>query len=213
MTWKVAGIMTSGRYGNVFARNHIDAAFAAAGVPLHVTLGVYYGQCMQRCLEECLEGGADAVVTVDGDSLIRGSDVTRLLSLLHDTPGLDAIAGIQSKRGAAQVLGSVDGAGAVDTDGSPFRVSTAHFGLTAIRMTALARTPKPWFQCHPDPSGGWGDGRIDGDVWFWRQWQAAGNTVAIDPQVRIGHLEEMAAVIDPETYEIRHVYPEAWANG
>lgn len=211
--WKVAGVMTAGRYESTFARNHIDIAFSRAGVPLHVALGVYYGQCMQRCLEDCLTHGVDVVVTVDGDSLVRPDDITRLLSILYQDPKLDAVAGIQAKRGVTQVLGSIDGAGSVDTDGSPFHVSTAHFGLTAIRMESLARTPKPWFFCQPDPNGSWSDDRTDGDIWFWRQWQAAGNTVAIDPQTRIGHLQEMATVLDPATYEIRHIYPGDWADG
>jgi hypothetical protein len=49
------------------------------------------------------------------------------------------------------------------------QVDTAHFGCTVISTRALRRTLKPWFHSKPDAEGGWGDGRIDDALWFWRQ--------------------------------------------
>jgi hypothetical protein len=48
---------------------------------------------------------------------------------------------------------------------------------------------KPWFLGTPDAEGRWGDGRIDDDIHFWRQWKAAGNTVFCAPRRVIGHCE------------------------
>jgi hypothetical protein len=72
--------------------------------------------------------------------------------------------------------------------------------------------PKPWFITTADAQGEFGDGRVDDDIHFWRQWEKAGNSLCIDPKVRIGHLEEMVVVHDAETYETKHVYPSQWVK-
>lgn len=109
--------------------------------------------------------------------------------------------------------------GEITVDGSPIRVATSHFGLTVIRVEALKRMPKPWFLPIPAANGSYtdeptrnvdsrwnetrrqmfrlmgvdmdqaSDHKIDPDVFFWRRWASVGNTVAICPQVRVGHLE------------------------
>jgi hypothetical protein len=48
---------------------------------------------------------------------------------------------------------------------------------------------KPWFHEQPDPQGGWGDGRVDSDISFWKQFKACGNRLYITPRVVIGHGE------------------------
>lgn len=74
--------------------------------------------------------------------------------------------------------------------GAPVQqVDTAHFGCTIISTAALRRMTKPWFWEQPDKSGSWGDGRIDSDIWFWRQFKASGNRLYITPRVAIGHGE------------------------
>ena len=94
----------------------------------------------------------------------------------------------------------------------PIKVATAHFGLTAIDLHKLANVPKPWFITTADAKGEFGDGRTDDDIHFWRQWEKAGNSLYLDPRVRIGHLEEMVVVHDAETFEPKHVYPSAWVK-
>jgi hypothetical protein len=68
-------------------------------------------------------------------------------------------------------------------------VDTAHFGLTVISTAALKRCQKPWFHSKPGPDGSWNDGRLDPDIWFWRNWRESGNRVFITPRVVIGHGE------------------------
>ena len=110
------------------------------------------------------------------------------------------------------MLGTITGKTSADYDGYPIKVDTAHFGLTVINLAKLAETPKPWFFCKPDPYGSWGDGRVDSDVWFWHQWREAGNSIYIDPETRIGHVEEMV-VFHNDDLQVEHVYPADWVKG
>jgi len=50
---------------------------------------------------------------------------------------------------------------------------------------------KPWFQGLPNEQGEWGDGRVDDDIFFWRQWKKAGNRLFVSPRVILGHGEYM----------------------
>ena len=202
--------MTSPRYVNCFARDYIDKAFVGAGIPLNNVQGVFYGQCMQRMLEGLLGQGVDVVVVCDGDSLFVDKDIMRLVQRLESNPGIDAIASMQIRRGNKTMLASLAGESKLEIEGHPVKVSTAHFGLTAIDLRKLSAVEKPWFFSKPCDDGTWGDARIDDDIWFWQQWEKAGNSLYLDPQTRIGHLEEMVVMVHPQTYEAVHAYPSEW---
>ena len=97
-------------------------------------------------------------------------------------------------------------------DGEPIKVDTAHFGLTLIRTAKIAAMPKPWFWGQPDSSGGWGEDRVDDDIYFWNKWKESGNSIYVAPDCNIGHLELMVsqfkttgAAIEPE-----HIYVKDW---
>lgn len=207
---KVCGVMTLPRSENSWARTQIQKAFAVAGVPLQVNFGVFYGHCMQRLFEDAISRGVEIVVTVDGDSVIDGEQVKRILSLVALTPGIDAATAMQPKRGDSVLLGYMNDGKPIEIANEPVKAQLGHFGLTAIDLRKLASVSKPWFWSKPAEDGTWGDGRIDDDIWFWRQWESAGHSLYIDPQTCIGHLEEMVAIVDPETFEVRHCYPDHW---
>lgn len=209
---KIAGLMTAGRYENTFARNHIDAAFVGAKIPLQVSQGVFYGQCMQRMMELNIENGVDIAVCVDGDSLFTSQDIMRVVKNLVSYKEVDAIAAMQVRRGQQTLLGSKDKEHKLQVGSEPVQVSTAHFGLTAIDLRRMKDVPKPWFASSPCEDGSWGDARVDDDIWFWRQWQKAGRTVYLDPQTCIGHLEEMVVIPDEKTFEAQHIYPNDWIS-
>ena len=206
----VCGMMTSPRYINCFCRDYIDAAFRGARIPLQDSQGVFYGQCMQRMLNSAIEKEVDIAVFCDGDSLFTDRDIMRLLETLESNPHIDALASMQIRRGSKIMLASIKGQSTAEVSGEPLRVSTAHFGLTAIDLRKLKDVPKPWFWSQPDEDNEWGDLRIDDDIWFWKQWEKAGNTVYIDPQTRIGHMEEMVVMVEPGTYQAVHAYPNEW---
>lgn len=207
MEVKVCGVMTCPRYSLTLTRNYIDRAFKAAGIPMRIKQGVFYGQCMQAMLQDCLDDGADFVVTVDFDSLFGAHHIKRLLGVIVANPHIDALASFQARRGMRYPLFTVAGQGEVRFEGAPLQVTTAHFGLTVIRTAALRDTAKPWFKGEPSAvTGDYDEARIDDDIWFWRQWQSAGKTVYVDSGCRIGHVEEMVAYYTPEG-EHKFAYP------
>lgn len=206
----VAALMTAPRYECVQCRNQIEHSLNAIGIPLTISQGVYYGQCMQSMMEEVLaEGSINYILTVDFDSIFIEKHVQRLLNIITQEDQIDALAAIQPMRGLGRVLASVTKAKDIEWDGSPIPVETAHFGLTVIRTDKLAEMQKPWFWAVPDESGSWNEGCIDADVSFWRSWQKAGNSLYIDPGTRLGHMEELVTVFDKEM-KPQHMYYKAW---
>tara|TARA_R110000868_G_scaffold260927_1_gene519042 strand:+ start:2672 stop:3376 length:705 start_codon:yes stop_codon:yes gene_type:complete len=215
-TFKIAAIMTAPRYECVYARNQIERALKELGIPLTISGGVFYGQCMQKMMEALASyDDVDFVVTIDFDSVFSAKQLQRLINLIASNEEIDAITGLQARRGKPVMLGTVPG-GVMngDTkqivwDGTPILATTAHFGLTVIDLRKLRNVEKPWFFSKPDENGEWELDKIDDDVWFWLQWKKAGNTIYIDPGVRIGHMEEMIA-IHCQDGTVNHVYPSKW---
>lgn len=184
----------------------MDNFFCAwqALTPLGITprkhTGVFWGQCLERCIEEWLDEGVEWILTIDYDALFTRDQVATLLALVQRYENVDALAPIQMHRQRRTPLATRRGPDGknvseialeeLNQDIMP--VNTAHFGLTLLRAEALARTPKPWFKEEPDEHGSWGDGHTDADIWFWRQWEKAGNTLFLANRVAIGHGEFMA---------------------
>ncbi len=216
MELKVAAVMTAPRYECTWARNIIQRGLKALDLPLLVSGGVYYGQCMQKMLTD-LQDLADVIVTVDGDTIFTSSQLQRLLNIAAQESDVDAITGMQVRRGKKTILGTAHGGVMVGEDEKRvevdsrglFQAKTAHFGLTVIKTASLKRTPKPWFWSQPDSNGEWSDNKTDDDVWFWLQWERAGNKVWIDSETNLGHLEEMIVIHD-ENRDPIHIYPSQW---
>jgi len=212
---KIAAIMTAPRHEITYARNKIEAVLKELQIPLTVSLGVFYGQCMQIMLEQLVESDCQYAVTIDFDSLFTAKQLTRLIALVVEHDHIDAIAPMQVRRGKLAMLGTsplgvqVGDAKQIQWDGSPLLGTTAHFGLTVLDLKKLKGVPKPWFHATPDENGSWGPNKIDDDVSFWMAWKKAGNSVYFDPATRIGHLEEMVAIHD-ERMNARHIYPSDW---
>ncbi len=206
---KVAAFMTAPRYENVWARNIIEAALKKAGIPLVCSGGVFYGQCMQIMFEDAIKAGVELGITVDFDSIFTHQDVNQLIGRICSNDYIDALASLQSRRGMPFPLFTDGDKDRVEFDGSPLRVRTAHFGLTAIKFAALKDLPKPWFWSKPDEDGCWRKNKIDDDIYFWDQWHKNGRSVFIDSSVSIGHLEEVIASFD-DNGNHRFVYPNDW---
>lgn len=205
---KVAAFMTAPRYESTWARNMIETALKDAGIPLVISQGVFYGQCMQRMLEDAISAGVDIAITIDFDSIFVADDVRYLLSIIKDEK-YDAIAALQSRRSMPYPLFTKGDSDQVEFNGEPLQVSTAHFGLTAIKLSKLSEVPKPWFCSVPKEDGSWDEGKIDDDIYFWRQWEKAGHKVFVDAALTIGHMEEMIATFD-DNGNHKFVYPNDW---
>jgi SAM-dependent methyltransferase len=210
---KVAALYTAARYENTYCRNSIDTAIQQAGLQLNISLGVFYGQCMQNLMENVVDN-ADIIVTVDGDSIFSAGHVNRLLSQLVSNDEIDALAAMQARRGMQYPLftnlAGEECSIEVNPE-TPFRVGTAHFGLTAIKCEALRKVKKPWFCAMPSSNGRWDrdSDKVDDDVYFWRTWSDQGKSVFVDPGCRIGHMEEMIAYYDDQL-NLQHKYPADW---
>lgn len=208
---KVSAVMTAPRHEIVLARNWIEKAMKRIGIPMTISGGVFYGQCMQKMFVDLVEQDIDYVLTVDFDSMFTAKHVQRLLDIISHTEGVDAIAAIQPKRGDGTILAARDKEEQLKWDGAPVQVKSAHFGLTVIDIQKLKTVPKPWFWAHPNADGDWEGTKIDDDVWFWKQWHEAGLKVFIDPGCRLGHLEEMVTVYDSQMHPV-HLYPREWSD-
>ena len=215
---RAAAIMTAPRHEITFCRNMIERALKPLGIPLTVSGGVFYGQCMQKMLTDLCNSECQYAITVDYDTLFTTEQLQKLLSVIHQESKIDAITGMQIRRGKPTLLGTVHGGEdvgddqrKVDWNGYPSQAKTAHFGLTIIDLEKLRKTPKPWFMATPNADGEWEGDKIDDDVYFWMQWEKAGNSIYIDPSVRLGHVEEMVAVYD-EQFNPMHIYPTQWTE-
>lgn len=207
---KIAAFMTAPRYEAVYGRTIIDSSLRALGIPLNVSGGVFYGQCMQKMLNEAIAAGMEYAVTVDFDSVFTAGNLSQLLHYISSRDDIDAITAIQSRRGGKFPLFTVEGKSTIECDGTPFKVTTAHFGLTVLKLAKLATVEKPWFWSKPTEDGEWEQNKsTDDDIWFWRQWEKAGLSVWVDPQCRIGHLEEVISSYDDEMNH-RFEYPKDW---
>jgi hypothetical protein len=190
----------------------MEHSFRKLGIPLIVSGGVYYGQCMQIMMEDAIKANVEYILTVDGDSVFTAEQLQRLISIaVQEKDTIDALCAMQVRRGKKSILGTLEGHTSATWNGYPLRLDTAHFGLTIINAKKLAEVPKPWFFCQPSSTGGWDDDKIDSDVWFWCQWKKAGRTLYMDPGCRIGHLEEMVAIHE-EDMSITHMYPAEWVE-
>lgn len=201
---KIAGVMSMPRLA--FSQNMFCALqeLAPLGIEFTKVEGCWWHHCMSRAMQEILDKGeAEYLLSLDYDSVFKREQFLTLVDLMKKNPQVDAIAPMQVKRDDDCLL-----MGLLDADGKPFpkdhkitrehfqpeliRASWAHFGLTLFRVSALKKLAKPWFHEAPSPQGEWGEGRVDADIYFWRNWIAAGNVLCLAPHVPLGHLQLMA---------------------
>lgn len=222
---KVAACLSVPRLG--FQDNFFTAysALAPHGIQIVKGTGAFWDQTMSRILTDLSaeEADFDFIITLDYDSVFEPDCVTRLMSAILIS-GVDAIAPLQTKRDDKTLMFTPKG---MATDSGPVTVTlpmewwekiaqpvdTAHFGLTVIRTAALRRTPKPWFLGVPNADGDWGDGRRDPDIFFWHKFREAGNTVAVCPQVAIGHAELVITWPDQKLKAIYQYPTHYWDAG
>lgn len=207
---KIKAYMTLPRYGSLNARGICENSLKQLQIPLETSQGVFWGQHMQRHLQNAVDKGIDWALTVDFDSVFTPEHLDQLIGTFGSNGHIDALAALECRREGDRPLMTVGGASEVASDGQPILSTTAHFGLTLIRIECLADVKKPWFFGEPDKDGNWSDtGRLDPDIWFWHQWRKAGKKLYVDPKVRIGHLEECVSYYD-EKMDVQRCGVPAW---
>lgn len=185
-TPRIIACMSLPRVGWNDAWGSVHSALMPWSIPILNHSSVFWAEGLSRVFQMAMDEGADWLLAIDYDSLFTRRNVAMLIEAMKLNPALDAIATLQARREHHTPLGSVKDESCT---GRLLKAESAHFGLTMLRVDALRRIEKPWLMNIPNKEGEWGDGRCDADLWFWNQWRKAGNTVAIDMQNRIGHLE------------------------
>jgi len=184
-----------------FTANHF--AWAQALMPLGIRptmgTGAFWDQVNTRVMEQFIDK-AEYLLTIDYDTFFTKEDIEHLFAMAM-TFQCDAVTGIQTKREDGRPMltlkGTLDDPPSGGTTTVPAgwfaepvqEVDSAHFGLTVISTAALKRAKRPWFWSKPGPDGSWNEGRVDPDIYFWRNWRESGNRVYITPRVVLGHGE------------------------
>ena len=219
---KIHAIMSMPRLA--FTDNLSTAAtvFPQVGAQFHVGKGVFWGQVLSRMINMHLHDGTEYIITCDYDTWFRKEHVIRLLQLMAENPEADAIVPLQIKReNETPMFTIVDDEGngkevlVTEFDKPLVQIMTGHFGLTIFRAEAFKDVEKPWFIAEPDENGDWGEGRIDEDIHFWRNFNKCGKKVYLATEVNIGHLQLKCTFPGPPINQFKPVeyYMNAMGSG
>jgi hypothetical protein len=189
------GVATSTpRYGSLVACDVMwQAALALRALPAR-SGGAWWEQGLSRQIEKLLEQGTERgpvefILTVDFDSYMTPEDGIKLITLMYENPQLDCIIPTQIRRGMFEdILAGT--AGAVNPNDPLIPIIHGHFGFTVFRRRVFERLSKPWMLNVPDLQGGWNDGRVDADIYFWNKFCSEGFKAAMSTEVVIGHGDE-----------------------
>jgi hypothetical protein len=181
---------TRGRTGFEISNAQIATALFPHGICPHALFGVYWHQAMDSVFVRALNDGVEWIMTIDGDTMPTAAHVSVLLAEIKHVKNIDCLCALQAQRGDERPLASWDWEN-VTQGGKLQPADQAHFGLTFLRTEALKTVATPWFFSQPDENGHYtGSERLDADIWFWKQWRAAGHNIWIDRECNVGHLDE-----------------------
>ena len=199
---RVEAVMSVPRLG--FMSNFYTWAQALMPLGIRPTMmqGAFWSQCLSRVCQDFIDK-AEFLLVIDYDSAFSRRDVEELFSMALAFQ-CDALAPLQTKREDGRPMLTLKGTlenppkdGHTTLPSSWFaepvqEVDTAHFGCTILSTAALKRCKLPWMQELPNSDGTWDEGRVDDDIWFWKQFrEAGGNRVFVSPRVILGHGEYM----------------------
>jgi len=194
---QIAAVMSVPRLGYLDTLNQIQGVLAQAKAPLGMCYGVFWHHALTRGIEKALDWrtsdgkAADYILTIDYDSYVTLDNLGKLAVLLADNPEVDIVVPMQAKRAGGEILAGTDGP--VDLTKPLVPIVTGHFGFTLFKREVFERLNKPWFWEKPAPDGGWGEGRVDADIGFWRNVIASGCKPFLATQVVVGHGEEVVS--------------------
>ena len=196
---RAEAILSGPRFGPLANLFGWAQALMPLGIRPTLGQGAFWSQVLTRMMEQFVDQ-CEFIITLDFDTFVSQDDIERLFAMAMAFQ-CDALAPLQVKREDGRpmltLLDTLDNPpedGKTTLAASWFaepvqRVDSAHFGCTIFSTAALKRMQKPWFYEKPDPQGGYGEGRVDSDIGFWRQWKASGNKAFVTPRVSIGHGE------------------------
>lgn len=172
---------------------------AKRGIKFRRSQGVFWGIKLTQAFETALElDKPDYLLALDYDTVFTAEQLDSLIDVALRHPEADAIAPIQASRHHSMPMLTVasDQPGMnrsrlkrEELDQELVKARTAHFGCTLLRADKVRELAKPWFWEQPDEHGGWDSGSIHEDIWFWKQWEKAGNSLYLACRVPVGHAD------------------------
>jgi hypothetical protein len=193
---KIAAMLSRPRFGLNCFWDCASEALAPWHIPIQKLLrGVLGASAWRRGFEDNIAEGVDWIVTLDYDTLFTSKHVQQLIDALGQNPEIDAIAALQCRRGRPLPL-AVRADGQMPLTGGPVQGAHGALRLTLLRAEAIKKMKKPWFWAQARADGGWGEGRLDDDIYFWGNWGDSGNSLYVHTGCRIGHVEEMVRSTD-----------------
>ena len=196
---RAEAILSGPRFGPLANLFGWAQALMPLGIRPTLGQGAFWSQVLTRMMEQFVDQ-CEYIITLDFDTFVSRDDIEQLFAMAMAFQ-CDALAPLQVKREDGRpmltLLDTLDNPpldGTTTLPASWFaepvqQVDSAHFGCTIFSTAALKRMKKPWFYEQADPSGSWGEGRVDADIGFWRQWMASGNKAFVTQRVSIGHGE------------------------
>lgn len=216
---KVIGLLSRPRFGPIAAQMCMAALQQTFGLTIRHKGGPFWEQGMQDLLISAVKDGFDVAVTFDYDSIFSPTNFYTLLCHLQQCPEVDAVAAYQPMRGLDNKLLLSEFESSTGDEGTakinfakPIRARTAHFGLTLFRLDKLREMGLPWFKSTPSPLGTWEkeDGAEDADIYFWRRWYQAGNTLEVLPWVCVGQQDEVVLMPKKGTNQTEKIFMHDW---
>lgn len=210
-TAKVAAVMSVPRLGFMDNMTCANQTLFPLRIPLINVQGAFWGQVLERGMQMIIDSGADIILTIDYDTAFTRADVEGVLRLMAMHPEASAIVPVQRGRGEFPVLMSMKTLTGQMRKEVPLtelreaettKIASGHFGLTALRVKDLLKMPHPWFHDQPNAEGQWGPGRIDADIYFWKQLETCGLTALLANRITVGHLELMVKWVDGDMQPI-----------
>ena len=217
----VKAVLSAPRLGFLDMMECAYVALAPLGISLRRGGGAFWHQSLTDMMEQVLDGTTRYILTLDYDTVFRQEDVLALVRIMETRPEIDFLCSLQARRGRNSPLFTIETGDKPDCGPREVRISaehlaaetmpiaSGHFGLTVLRVSALERLPRPWFQSTPDSQGSYGKERIDADIWFWRQANATGMVTHVANRVVVGHLELMVSWPD-QSMQNRHQHVQEW---
>lgn len=201
---RVAAVMSVPRLGFSDNMTSVFETMFALRIPLINVQGAFWGQCLERGMQQLIDAGVDVIITIDYDTIFKKKDVEDILRLMYNHPEAAAIVPIQKGRGGFPCLMSMKSRSGQPREKVPItelkeetvQIATGHFGLTALRVKELLDIPHPWFWDMPNNNNQWGPGRIDADIYFWKQLEKHNKTALLACRVIVGHLQLMSTWLD-----------------
>jgi hypothetical protein len=169
-------------------------AFAPIGIDMRTYTGAFWEKGIALQLQDAIDAGYDIAITLDYDTVFRQEDVIHLLRTMYFNTWIDVLFPAQTKRNTHELLFSEaeNGRSLIPLETMRRDVTPAfvgHFGLTAIRLSTLAKLPKPWLVSLPDAKGEWSEDCTDADIYFWKSARKHGLGVYQLNTCHIGHIE------------------------